>query len=146
MLGKFIITADRYRLRIYRYAKARGQFTPSIQPVDALDLREDVETPRADPAPPSAVGAVAAAAAPGEEMPEPGVMLARQATAQFSAKIASFLAEQPDATWDFAAPASMRDSVIELLPESVRSRLGQTVAKDLVQAPPAELREHFALK
>ena len=46
---------------------------------------------------------------------------------------------------DLAAPASLRNELIEALPDSVQRRLDQVVSKDLVNVPPAELRTHFAL-
>lgn len=138
MADRLIIAADRNRLRIYRFAKAPGQFTASIQPVDAMDL---VDSDARLNATPLSVWRESMDTRAEELRAE----RARR-VALLSARIAEFLAENPGPTWDFAAAATLRDEVLELLPEPARRRMDRVIAKDLVTAPPAELREHFALR
>ena len=146
MAEKFIIAADRAHLRIYRYSQGPGQFTPSIQPVDAMDLpesrlsRADEELESADryTDSPTRIGAMPLK----EGVP---VQQERRVTDELAAQIGAFMEKRPNSTWDLAAPSSIRNELIEALREPIRRRLDQVVSKDLVNVPPAELRAHFAL-
>ena len=148
MAEKFIIAADRARLKIYRFAQAPGQFTPSIQPVNAIELLD-----RKQPYPPAENtfalrfgghrgrgGSLSA----GEGLPEAETEESLS-PAELTDQITAFLEKHPEAIWDLAVPGSLRDDLLEALPEEVRLRLDQVVTKDLVNVTPMELRAHFAL-
>jgi hypothetical protein len=148
MAEKFIIAADRAHLRIYRYSQAPGQFTPSIQPVNALDLGEgrqtysDSDTDFAGRYP--GIRNRAGGLSTDERLPLQEGM-ERRAADELAAQIAAFMEKRPNSTWDLAAPASLRNDLVDALPDTVRRRLDQVVSKDLVNVPPAELRAQFAL-
>ena len=147
MAEKFIIAADRARLKIYRYAQAPGQFTPSIQPVNPAEL---LETRRPYPAPEAQFASrhSGAAARSRSFPPSEGVPVREESivpVADLALQIGKFLEKKADATWDLAAPGAMLEELIDALPEDVRRRLDQVVTKDLVNVPPIELRAHFAL-
>jgi hypothetical protein len=57
--------------------------------------------------------------------------------------IDSFVLQRPDATWDFAAGPALHNSVLENVSPQTRSRVGQVLAKDLVNQPVDELLSHF---
>lgn len=148
MAEKFIITADRAHLRIYRYSQAPGQFTPSIQPVNALDFPEGKRSysendtdfaGRFQGSKGRPAGMSIDERLPMQEEQE------RRIADELASQIAAFMEKRPNSTWDLAAPASLRNELIEALPDSVQRRLDQVVSKDLVNVPPAELRAHFAL-
>lgn len=147
MPAKYLVALDRSHLRIYRFSQQPGQFTPSIQPVDAFDLPEDgnpydsnLETGKSflegkrRPPPPS------------EDVP----VYAQddrewRLVEHLVERISHFMEKNPDSTWNLAAQPGLRNQVIEAVPERLRLRLDQVFTKDLVNVPPVELREYFAL-
>jgi hypothetical protein len=148
MAEKFIIAADRAHLRIYRYSQAPGQFTPSIQPVNALDFPEgkraysenDTDFAGRFQGSKGRPGGMSIdERLPMQEEQE------RRIVDELAGQIAAFMEKRPNSTWDLAAPSSIRNELIDALPETVQRRLDQVVSKDLVNVPPAELRAHFAL-
>ena len=147
MSQKYIIAVDRARLRIYRYSQQPGQFTPSIQPVDALDLPETRDSYSDGLAPDDrfshARNRTNSPSLESELMPDRSE---RRVTEQLAERIAAFMGKHPNSTWDLAAGAALRNELIEALPDSVRRRLDQVISKELVNVPPAALREHFVLR
>ena len=147
MADRYIIAADYAHLRIYRYSQEPGQFTPTLQPVDAFDFPE---SPRSYPGhEPDVSGGLYAEngrnLAAEERIPfQEDVQ--RRSSDKLAARISSFMLSNPNSTWDLAADSSLRDDLIDHLPDAVRRRLNQVISRDLVNAPPAELREHFALR
>jgi protein required for attachment to host cells len=149
MAEKYIIAADRSHLRIYRYSQEPGQFTPSIQPVDALDLPEGRDNYLDDDRDmagrfPGAMGRGRGMSI-GERLP-----LEREKEGDvielLAERIGLFMEQHPNATWDLAANSALYNELVDALPDPVRRRLNQVVSKDLVNVPPAELREHFTLR
>lgn len=53
--------------------------------------------------------------------------------------IDGFLQGQIDATWDFAAPPSAHNSIVDALSPETRRRLQKSISKDLVHQPTAQL-------
>lgn len=146
MAEKYLVTLDRAHLRFYRFSQQPGQFTPSIQPVDAFDLPSSDGLNEADP-----TGRYAGAKSwpnshPADEVPPLPDRGQTQAAELLAERITSFLEKRPNSTWKLAAGSALRDVVIAALPEAVRLRLDQVISKDLVNVPPVELREHFALR
>ena len=60
--------------------------------------------------------------------------------------IDGFLAQQSDATWDFAAIPAIHHAVLEVLSLVVRNALRQSLSKDLVHERPVELLGHFGIR
>lgn len=149
LVQKYLVTLDRARLRIYRFSQQPGQFTPSIQPVDALDLpqkRNPYFTHENDLAGRFSHSKGWAPALPADEVPPLQDEDQSRVVELLAERIGSFMEKNPNSTWKLAAGSALRDAVINALPESVRLRLDQVIAKDLVNVPPVELREHFALR
>ena len=146
---KFIIAADRAHLRIYRYSQQPGQFTPSIQPVDAYDIPEGEHSYADSQSDLSGRFSAGKSRSSGLSLDE-HVPVAdereREIVEQLAERITVFLEKHPNSTWDFAAGSGLRSHVIDALPDSVRLRLDQVISKDLVNVPPVELRQHFALR
>ncbi len=147
MAEKYIIAADRTHVRIYRYSQEPGQFTPSLQPVDALDLvdenefsRNQIDLPGRFSNSPFGTDIV-----PRKEEVHSSADKTLL-TDRLADRIAVFMSRRPNATWDLAANAALANELFELLPEPIRARLNRVVSKDLINVPPAELREHFALR
>lgn len=151
MPDRYIIATDRAHLRIYRYSQEPGQFTPSLQPVDSFDFTKDRDRPSFMAEEPllkenytegvnfdAAIGL-------GEDMPF-SYGRAQNPALHLAERITAFMQSNPNSTWDLAADSSLRNELIDQLPDGVRRRLNQIVSKDLVNAPPAALREHFALR
>lgn len=147
MAEKYIIAADRAHLRIYRYSQQPGQFTPSLQPVDALDLDDEASFSRTSTELP---GRFSASPFLSDPIPRSEEVQTRdkpaQMTERLAERIAVFMARRANASWDLAANPALANELFELLPEPIRARLNRVVSKDLVNVPPAELREHFSLR
>lgn len=58
--------------------------------------------------------------------------------------IEDFLRTRPTASWDFAAGPDVHNAVLESLTPATRNRLRQSLPKDLVNQPVADLGTHFA--
>jgi hypothetical protein len=67
----------------------------------------------------------------------------RRQTRDLVQAIETFLQQHPAATWDFAAAPAVHNSVLERVSPPMRSRLRQSVAKDLVNQPVEELLRRF---
>src|SRR5690349_4658971 len=145
MAQKFIIAVDRAHLRIYRYSQQPGQFTPSIQPVDSLDIPEGHDSYTDN-------DSDMAGRFPGSRGRSGGMSIderlpmkeehMRTIVEQLADRITAFLEKHPNSTWDMAVGAPLRSQLVDALPDPVRRRLDQVISKDLVNVPPAELREH----
>lgn len=149
MAHKFIIALDRAHLRIYRFSQQPGQFTPSIQPVDAVDLSEGPASYADNVADVAGRFSGVPARAGGTSVDERPVVQEdrdRYVVEQLVARITAFLQRNPNSTWDLAAGSALHNRLLEALPDPVRRRLDKVITKDLVNAPPMELREHFALR
>ena len=148
MAYKYLVTLDRARLRIYRFSQQPGQFTPSIQPVDAVDfpqsqnpyLSNDLDMAGRFSGFKGRTGGM-----PVDERSSMQEEAERSVIEQLTEHISDFLEKNPHSTWDLAVSSALRDKVVGALPESVRLSLDQIISKDLVNVPPAELREQFAL-
>lgn len=149
MAHKFLVALDRAHLRIYRFSQQPGQFTPSIQPVDALDVPEgghsffSSETDRASRL---SHGATRFNSESFHEQPPLEDDQELRVVERLVERISDFFALNPHAPWHLAASSSLRDKVIKALPEAVRLRLDRVISKDLINVPPIELREHFVLR
>ena len=57
--------------------------------------------------------------------------------------VEDYLQQHPNAVWDFAAGPALHHALVEAIAPGLRSRLRQSLVKDLVHQSPAELRAHF---
>jgi Protein required for attachment to host cells len=145
MPERYIITADRARLRIYRYSQEPGQLTPSIQPVDALDLQPAKKAVRTETPVTDDSFSPAAWSSPPIDHRADGEH-EKRAVGELAGTIEAFLSGVPHADWNFAAPSVLGDAILDNLSDPARRKLDQVVSKDLVNAPPAELRQYFELE
>ena len=149
MADRYIIAADNAHLRIYRYSQEPGQFTPSLQPVDFFDFpetspayisrEEDVSGRFPSSGDQSTREPFENSIPSREDVP-------RRSTEVLIERIAAFMQSNPNSTWDLAAGAAIKNELLEELPDGVRRRLNQVISKDLINVPPAEIREQFALR
>lgn len=149
MPAKYLVTLDRLHLRIYRYSQQPGQFTPSIQPLDAFDLpnRENFYGSDRQERRARFVDSRNRAAELLDDDPPPSQEEQEMRLVErLVERISYFLEKNPESTWNLAANPALRDQVMNMLPENLRLRLVQVISKDLVNVPPVELREHFALR
>ena len=155
MSEHFIITADRGHLRIFQHQQPPGQATPRLAEVQALDFPSGRQSytdrdsdmagrfqssnhqSRGPGAPIARTGMSIDERLPMQEEEE------RRQTRDLCQAIDNFLLQRPDATWDFAAGPALCNPLLEALSPQTRSRLRQSVAKDLVNQPVNELLSHF---
>lgn len=155
MNSHYLVIADRAHLRIFAERSAIGQTTPGLEQVQSLDFpggRSDYTDADTDVAgrfnssnhQGRAPGAPAARSGMSidERLPMQREAERRQVETVAQA-IESFLATQPDATWDFAAGPSSHNAILEKLSPQSRSRLQNSLSKDLVNQPLSGLRDHF---
>ncbi len=148
MADRYIIAADLAHLRIYRYSQEPGQFTPSLQPVDAFDFPDGKHSYTSREADISGRFPGSHGRSPGMSSDERLPLqeeVHRRSVDLIVERISSFMESNPNSTWDLAAGSSLRNALLESLPDGVRRRLNQVVSKDLVNTSPADLRSHFAL-
>ena len=150
MPDRYIIAADLAHLRIYRYSQEPGQFTPSLQPVDAFDFPNGRRSPYSRETDmsgrfPGSKGTLTAGMSSDERLPYEEEVH-RRSVELIVERITSFMQSNPNSTWDLAAGANLRNALLETLPDGVRRRLNQVISKDLVNVSPADLRTHFALR
>jgi len=149
MAQKYLVALDRARLRIYRFSQQPGQFTPSIQPVDALDFPSASADAKREK---DRAGRFATFPGSYSDLSTDGAPLSddegedQQIVDQIVRRISGFLEKNPDSTWTLASGSAFRDEVIEALPDPFRRRLDRVISKDLLNLPPVELREHFVAR
>jgi hypothetical protein len=155
----FVITLDRGHLKIYREITAPGQ-TPHLEVVNAMDFpqgrrsytdRDTDQAGRFQSSKRQAGGASAPGSGPsgrtGMSIDERLPMKEeeeRRSVQTLSSELEGFLRSRPDATWDFAAPASLYNAVIGELSPDTRNRMKRSLSKDLVNQSSEEVRAHFA--
>jgi len=149
MADRYIIAADLAHLRIYRYSQEPGQFTPSLQPVDAFDFPDGRRSPYSRDTDMAGRFPNSHGRSPGmssdERLPYEEEVH-RRSVELIVERITSFMQSNPNSTWDLAAGSNLRNALLETLPDGVRRRLNQVISKDLVNVSPADLRTHFALR
>ncbi len=151
----YLVLADRAHLRIFAQRSAPGQSTPGFAEVRAMDFPAGHRSYSADDTDMAgrfqssrhpARGAGAPDARTGMSIDERLPMQQesrRRIAAEIAEAIDTFLASHPNATWDFAAPPSLHDSVREQLSPAILARLGKSLPKDLVHQPLTELLDHL---
>jgi hypothetical protein len=155
MNSHYFVIADHSRARIFTERTEPGQTTPGLEEVFAMDFAQgragytDNDSDMAG----RFQSSKSQGAAPGSPAGRSGMSIDerlpmqreahRRAVTEISRAIETFLELRPDSSWDFAAGPSMHNAVLERLPAAIRSRLRNSLSKDLVKQPVAELRERF---
>src|SRR3954470_6583332 len=106
MSDHFIIALDQGHLRIYAERKAPGQFTPGLQQVEAMDFPLGKKAYTANDTSMAGRFPQDRGRHPGGSIDERLPMKEeadRRRAGQLAAEVEVFLANRPDATWDFAA-------------------------------------------
>lgn len=155
MSNHHLVIADQGHLRIFRVRKTPTQTTPGLDEVQALDFPRgrssyvDADTDMAGRFHSSkhqAAGAGSPTARTGMSIDE-RLPMQREADRRriddVAKAIETFLASEPEASWDFAAGPSAHNAILGQLSEGARSRLQTSIAKDLVNQPTSELLAHF---
>ena len=156
MSDHFIITADHGHVRIFRHDLPPGQATSELKEVQSLDFPNGLRsyTDRDTDMAGRFQGSKQQMASPGAPTSRTGMSIdermpmkeeeERRQIRDVAETIGSFLQARPQATWDFAAPPSVHNAVLESIPADVRARLNKSLAKDLVHQGVDELRRQFA--
>ncbi len=149
----FIILIDRAHLRIFRTDSSdtsRPEVPTLTHALDAPAGRRGYAAEESDQAgqfpgsrPPRLASATSAGGTNDERLPMQEER-DRKIERDWSAQLEDFLTTHDTSTWDFAAGPALHRAVLDRLSPGVRQRLRQALQKDLVNVPPAELRNHFA--
>jgi hypothetical protein len=157
MSAHYIVTADHGHVRFFRHHQPPGQSTPSFEEEQSLDFPAGMRSytdrdtdmagrfqssnhqSRGEGAPVGRTGMSIDERLPMKREEE------RRQSRDIKETIDVFLKARPDATWDFAAPAAVHQTILDGLSPDTRARLKQVLAKDLVNQPINEIRTHFAV-
>jgi hypothetical protein len=149
MNERYIVAVNRGTVRIYEQSQPVGQTSLGLKSVLSLDIPggrsryQDTLTYQAGrhPSQPQQGGNFRGMSIderlPGQQEHE------KRAIEEVVREVEAFLSVHPNATWDFAAPAGVHQSVLEKIAPQYRNRIGRALTKDLTNMPPAELRTHF---
>lgn len=143
---QLFIVLDRAHLRIYHEAPGRSAGRRAWEVLQSYDLpagREPFTSNEADQA----------GRFPGSHGGSPGgsiderlpirVEQQRRIVGELADTIEVFLRQYPQVRWDFAAEAELQHAILALLTPGARGRVRHQLAKNLVNVPLEELREHF---
>lgn len=155
MSSHYVIVADQGHLRFFLQTQAPEQMNPSLREVESLDFPMGVKSyaesdtdmaGRFQSSKHQAPAPGAPAARTGMSIDERLPMhreIDRRRNEEVAERINAFLRNQPDATWDFAAPAELHTGFLEYVSPEARQRLRRVVPKDLVHQPVNTLLQHF---
>jgi len=156
MSDHYIVIADHGHLRIFLQRQEPEQMSPGLTEVQGLDFpngRQSYVENESDVAG-RFQGSKQQGAGPGAPVARMGMSIderlplqreeERKRILDVSSRIEQFLkAASTDATWDFAAPPSVHNAVLDALSPQVRARLQKQMTKDLVNQPVSQLLSHF---
>jgi hypothetical protein len=138
----YIVTLDRARLRIYAESRDISRGVPRLEVVEAMDFPgNDDDNENTDGQRPLVSGNTSR---PQDERRSSGSREERKNVQTLATELNTFLQNRPAASWDFAAPSPIYDSVIRDLSPETAQRLRHTLSEDLVHQNAAGVREHFA--
>ncbi|HEU5078254.1 MAG TPA: host attachment protein [Opitutaceae bacterium] len=156
MSEHYVILADDGHLKILQQRKSPGQISASLTQVDALDFPHGIQSYAEENTDVAGrfQGSRNASRASGSPTARTGMSIderlpmkneeQRRHAADVAGRIEAFLTQKPEATWDLAAgPAIINRILAELSPE-VKTRLRNSVAKDLVHEPHRNIISHFS--
>lgn len=154
-MNHYIVIADHGHLRIFAERSRFGQSNPVLEEVHAMDFphaRTSYAHGDSDMAG-RFQGSKHQQAAPGAPTARTGMSIderlplqrevERRQLQDVARAINAFLEGDPLATWDFAADPSVHNEILDDLGPQARFRLRNSVPKDLVKQPTAELLHHF---
>jgi catalase len=137
----YIVTLDRARLRIYAEAHELGGGVPRLEVVEAMDFPgsdgedDDGQSSRMSES----------TAEPAQDESQSSVGREQQKNIHtLATELNTFLQNRPAASWDFAAPRAIYNSVVRDLSPETTQRLRHTLSEDLAHQNAEEVREHFA--
>jgi len=146
-----IIVTDRGNLKAYRVNETptRGAGLELVQAFETTDAHGRYQDKLTDQAGRFPVGDGSVAAGTGRHQ---NAIAERQGMEtendrrifrQLADSITEVVQKEGKEGWSFAAPASIHSSVVDLLPDDVRTRIVEHVKSDLVNMEPANLMSHF---
>ena len=147
----FLITADRGNFRAWRVLEAAAGRPPRIESAEAFALTEahlktsEKFTDQAGGFP-AQTGGGSRQTVQGNSIAERhyDIEETRRIVRQLAGHIDSVLGRERPASWSFAAPAEILESVLAEVDADSRASLVQKVPRDLVNVPAQELYAHFA--
>lgn len=156
MNSHYVVIADHGHLKIFKEQLAPGQSTPGLDEVYAMDFPQGRvsyvgnDTDMAG----RFQGSKQQGGAPGAPGARTGMSIDerlpmereadRRQVEDVATAIDVFLGGQPTASWDFAAGPSGHNAILERLSPPVRARVRNSISKNLVNQPKAELLGHFS--
>jgi hypothetical protein len=155
MKSTYFIVADRGHLKAFRAEKLPTNGALHLELVNSLDLvsgQRKVSQKLEDQAGAFPVGAGPASGAGGgngrhqNSIAEKHYELedTRRLTRELAGHIGSILRSDQDPAWYFAAPAAIKNAVLEELGPQERASMAECVAADLVKVNPNDLPAHFS--
>lgn len=155
MSDHYVIVADQGHLRVFLRTQDAEQMRPVLREVNEREfpLGHKAYTDTDSDMAGRFQGSKHQGAAPGSPTARQGMSIDERLPMQreidkrrnedVGEHITAILTANPDATWDFAAPAELHKLLLETIPAPVRSRLQKVVPRDLVNQPLATLYAHF---
>jgi hypothetical protein len=154
MKSTYFIVADRGHLKAFRAEKMPAGRPLHLELINSLDLvsgQRKVSEKLEDQAGRFPVGAGPASGKGGgngrhqNSVAEKHYELedTRRLTRELAEHIGAILRQDGDPAWFFAAPAAIKNAVVEELAPHERARMEECIAADLVKVDPTELPAHF---
>lgn len=128
--ASLIIVADRGSLRAYRVRQTptRGARLRLVQAFDVPDVMN---------------AATMRHRTPMSDWPQMETEMERRAVHELATEIAKIVTRNRGEGWSFAAPESIYQKIVDLLPPEIRERIVEHVESDLVKTEISKLPEHF---
>lgn len=155
MKSSFFIVADRGNLKAYRAEKTPADRGPRLQLVQALSFLQphskisEVNTDMAGSFPVGAGPASGSGGGNGRHQNSISekhydIEFDRRSVKELAGHISTLLKNERPAGWSFAAPAELKDAVIEHLSPEYRNSLVESLSRDLVNIEQSALLGHFS--
>jgi hypothetical protein len=128
--SSLVIIADRGSLRAYRVEETptRG---PRLRLVQGFEVTDVVNA------------ASMRHRTPMTDWPQLEAEMERRACKELAAEIAKIVGTFNEQGWAFAAPESIHNAIVDLLPRETRDWIVEHVNSDLIKTKPADLPSHF---
>jgi hypothetical protein len=155
MKSSFFIVADRGNLKAYRVEKTATDRNPRVQLVQAFSFVQPhlklIET-NSDAAGRFPVGAGPASGSGGGNGRHQNSVSEKHYDIEFDRRSVKELAQRIDevlraenpGAWSFAAPAELKEAVLDQLAPEQRKLLAESLSRNLVNVDKSELLEHFS--
>jgi Protein required for attachment to host cells len=128
--SSLVVVVDRGRLKAYRVSETptRGPKLELVQAFGIPNLNAFSRAHRTTAA---------------TDWPELEIEETRQICRQLAGEITNLVRRDFGEGWSLAAPESICNQIVDLLPLEIRKRIVERVERDLVKIPVAELLSHF---